>query len=250
MAQIPVRETRGEAATASPAIEAAGPRRGVLALWRTTIGKKAVMAVTGLLFVAFLIAHAAGNLKAFVGAADFNGYAAWLRTIGAPVLPGSGYLWVQRVVLTAALGLHVTAAAQLSRRAARARPHGYAHRMRPRATYATRTMRWGGVIVGLFVVWHLLDLTVGVANPDYASGRPYHNVVADFRVWWINMIYLVAVALVGLHVNHGFWSAAQTLGVNRPARERTVRAAGTTIAVAITAGFAAVPVGVMAGLVR
>ena len=111
-------------------------------------------------------------------------------------------------------------------------------------------MRWGGVIVGLFIVWHVLDLMVGVANPDYRSGRPYHNVVADFQVWWINVIYLVAVALVGMHVNHGFWSAAQTLGVNKPARERAIRAAGTTIAVAITAGFASVPIGVMAGLVR
>src|SRR5262245_64555631 len=122
MAQIPLQEARVETAVAPPAIEASRPRRGVLALWRTTIGKKAVMAVTGLLFVAFLLVHAAGNLKAFVGAADFNGYAAWLRTIGAPVLPGSGYLWVQRVVLTVALVLHVTAAAPLSRRAGRARP--------------------------------------------------------------------------------------------------------------------------------
>src|SRR5262245_23913582 len=184
MVQVPVREARVETAVAPPAIEVSRPRRGLLALWRTTIGKKAVMAVTGLLFVAFLLVHAAGNLKAFVGAADFNGYAAWLRTIGAPVLPGAGYLWVPRVVLIVGLVLQVTAAAQLSRRAGRARQHGYAHRMRPQATYATRTMRWGGVIVGLFIVWHLLDLTLGVANPDYRSGRPYHNVVADFQVWW------------------------------------------------------------------
>jgi succinate dehydrogenase / fumarate reductase cytochrome b subunit len=223
--------------------------RSVFSLWGTTIGKKAVMAVTGLIMVAFLLLHMLGNQKIFFGAVDFDHYAAWLRTIGEPVLHNTWYLWIQRVVLLAALVLHVTAAAQLSRRDLRARPVRYAHGQRPRATFATRTMRYGGVLLALFIVWHLLDLTVGVVNPDFDPNSPYHNVVQDFQVWWINLIYIVAVVVLGIHINHGFWSASQTLGVNR-GRDHAIRIIGSTLAVVITLGFVLVPVGVMSGLVR
>jgi len=215
-------------------------------IWHTTIGKKAVMAVTGLMMVAFLLLHMLGNLKIFFGPQDFDGYAHWLRTIGEPVLHASWFLWLQRAVLTAALVLHVMAAAQLSRRDRLARPQPYAHRLRARATYATRTMRWGGVIVALFLVWHLLDLSFGLVNPHFEAGRPYQNVVVDFQVWWINLIYVVAVVLVGLHIQHGFASAARTLGSSN----RKIQFAGTAIAALITIGFIAVPIGVMTGLVR
>lgn len=220
------------------------------AVWATTIGKKTVMAVTGLILVLFLLAHMLGNLKIFFGATDFNGYAAWLRTIGTPVLHNTWYLWIQRVVLLVAVVAHVTAAVQLSIRDRRARPTRYVHRQRPKATFATHTMRWGGVILALFVVWHVLDLTVGVVNPNFEAANPYHNVVVDFQVWWINLIYIAAVLALGLHVNHGFWSAAQTLGINRPARDRAIKAVGSTLAFVITAGFVMVPVGVMTGLVN
>jgi succinate dehydrogenase / fumarate reductase cytochrome b subunit len=145
--------------------------------------------------------------------------------------------------------LHITAAAQLSKRDVAARPVRYSHGQRAKATFATRTMRWGGVILALFIIWHLLDLTAGVANPDFHKDHPYHNVVKDFQVWWINVIYIVAMIMVGLHINHGFWSASQTLGVNRPHRNAAIKATGTTLAVLITVGFLAVPVGVMTGLV-
>jgi succinate dehydrogenase / fumarate reductase cytochrome b subunit len=95
-----------------------------------------------------------------------------------------------------------------------------------------------------------LDLTAGITNPDFDKGRPYHNVVVDFQVWWINLIYIVGVLAVGLHINHGFWSACQTLGINRPRRDAAIRGIGTVLAVAITAGFIAVPIGVMTGLVH
>lgn len=228
---------------------AVSPVSPVVAFWRTTIGKKTVMAVSGLLFVLFLIAHMVGNLKIFAGAAEFDAYGAWLRTIGEPVLSHGWYLWIQRVGLLVALVAHVTAAAQLSARDLRARPVKYAHGQRVRATYATRTMRWGGVILALFVVWHVLDLTVGVVNPDFRHGQPHHNVVVDFQVWWINLIYIVAMVMLGLHINHGFASAAQTLGVTRPARRRAIRAVGTTLAVVLTAGYLVVPLGVMTGMV-
>ena len=217
-------------------------------LWQSTIGKKAVMAVTGLLMVAFLFVHMLGNLKIFFGPHDFDAYAGWLRTIGEPVLHGAWYLWIQRAVLLVALVLHVVAAAQLSRRDLAARPVKYAHGQRRQASFATFTMRWGGVILGLFIIWHLLDLTAGKVNPDYVADHPYHNVVADFQVWWINVIYIVAMVMVGLHIHHGFWSATRTLGL-RPGRSAAIRTTGTVLALAITIGFLAVPVGVMIGLV-
>ena len=219
-------------------------------LWRSTIGKKAVMAVTGLIMVLFLLLHMLGNLKIFFGLRDFDAYAAWLRTIGEPVLRGVWFLWIQRAVLLVAVVLHVVCAAQLSKRDRSARPTPYAHGPGNRASFATHTMRRGGVIIGLFIVWHLLDLTAGVTNPDFERGRPYHNVVVDFQVWWINLVYIVGVVMVGLHIHHGFWSATQTLGVNRSSRDVAIRAIGTTLAVTITAGFVAVPIGVMTGLVR
>lgn len=224
--------------------------RSVRLLWDSTIGKKAVMAVTGLILLLFLLLHMLGNLKIFFGAIDFDHYAAWLRTIGEPALHYAWFLWLQRAVLLVAVVLHVTAAAQLSSRDRRARPVGYAHGQRLRATFATRTMRYGGVILALFVVWHLLDLTVGVVNPDFHPNSPYHNVVVDFQVWWVNLVYIVAVVLLGIHINHGFWSATQTLGINGPTRDKAIRTIGSILAVVITVGFVLVPVGVMTGLVN
>ncbi len=207
------------------------------------------MAVTGLLFVAFLFVHMAGNLKIFFGPEDFDHYAGWLRTIGEPVLQETWFLWVQRAVLVVALVLHVTAAVQLSKRDRRARPVKYAHGQRPRASFATHTMRWGGATLALYIVWHILDLTVGVANQDFRAGQPYHNVVADFQVWWVNVIYVVALLMLGLHINHGFWSAAQTLGITSKTRDRALKAVGSVLAVVITGGFLIVPIAVMAGWV-
>jgi len=235
---------------AGRAVRGVPAKRSVESLWSSTIGKKAVMAVTGLVMVLFLLAHMLGNLKIFFGPNEFNGYALWLRTIGEPVLHNSWYLWIQGFVLVVAVVLHVTAAAQLSRRDRAARPTRYEHNLRWQAGFATSTMRWGGIIIALFVVWHILDLTVGVVNPHFLNGQPYQNVVADFQVWWINVIYIVALVALGFHINHGFRSAARTLGIERPNRTRAVRFLGTALALGISLGFIAVPVGVMTGLVH
>ena len=233
------------------ALAPAPPRRrpAVLTFWRSTIGKKAVMAATGLMFVAFLFVHMAGNLKVFLGPQHFDDYAAWLRTIGEPVLQQTWYLWLQRSVLLIALVLHVTAAVQLSKRDRRARPVKYVHGRRRKASFATHTMRWGGAALALYLVWHLLDLTVGVANQDFQDGHPYHNIVADFQVWWVNLVYIVALLMLGLHINHGFWSAAQTLGIAGTTRDRALKTVGSVLAVVITGGFLIVPIAVMAGWV-
>ncbi|MGY1435066.1 succinate dehydrogenase cytochrome b subunit [Streptomyces reniochalinae] len=227
------------------------PRRGGLlrTLWGSTLGKKAVMAVSGLVMLAYLVAHMLGNLKVFFGPADMNGYAHWLRTIGEPVLHHEWFLWGVRVVLLAAVVLHGVCAWQLSRRDLAARPVAYRHR-RHRASYATRTMRWGGIILALFLVWHLLDLTTGTVNPRGQAEHPYENIVTGFGTWYTNVIYCVAMLAVGLHVQHGFWSAAQTLGVTRPGLARLCKGGATVLAVVLTAGFLSVPLGVMTGLVE
>lgn len=225
-------------------------RRTVRDFWASTIGKKIVMAVSGALLLAFVFAHMVGNLKTFLGAGDLNHYAHWLRTIGEPVLRYEWFLWIQRGVLLAALLLHVTAAVQLARRDLRARPVRYVHRQPVRATFAVRTMRWGGATLALFIVWHILDFTVGTVNRDFVPGDPYHNLVADFGVWWVNLIYLVALAMLGLHIHHGFASAARTLGVTSARRERAIELLGSTTAVVVAGGYALVPVAIMTGLVR
>lgn len=218
-------------------------------IWRSTVGKKTVMAVSGVIMLLYLVAHMLGNLKVFFGPEEMNGYAHWLRTVGEPVLHHEWFLWLMRPVLLLAVVAHGVAAYQLSRRDIAARPVGYVHRRRP-VSYATRTMRWGGVIVVLFVVWHLLDLTTGTVNPDFESGQPYHNIVESFSTWYGNVIYIVAMIAVGLHVRHGFHSAAVTLGVGGSmARQRALRVAANGLALVLTVGFLSVPIGVMTGLV-
>jgi succinate dehydrogenase / fumarate reductase cytochrome b subunit len=214
----------------------------VTAAVRSTVGLKAVMGATGVVLGAFVVAHMAGNLKFFEGSGAFNGYAGWLRRIGAPVLGPGWYLWVQRAVLLACALAHVAAAITLTRRDRAARPVRYRHRVRGAGT--PRVMRWGGVIIGLFVIYHILDLTVGVVHPGFQPGNVHHNVLADFRHWYVTAGYTVAVLAVGLHLRHGVWSAARSLGGAVP------RATATGVATIVTAGFLAVPLSVQLGLIR
>lgn len=218
-------------------------------LWGSTLGKKTIMAVSGLFMLLYLVAHMLGNLKIFFGPDDFNGYAHWLRTLGEPALHYEWALWIIRTLLVVSVVLHGVCAYQLSRRDLRARPVGYAH-PRPRASYATRTMRWGGVILLLFIVWHLLDLTTLTVNRNAQPGHPYQNVEATFHTWYGDVIYIVAMLALGLHIRHGFWSAAQSLGAGSATRDRALKATATALALALTAGFIAVPVGVMTGIVN
>ena len=210
------------------------------------------MAVTGILLVLFLIAHMLGNLKIFGGPTSFDHYAHWLREIGAPVLPDTWYLWLQRAVLGVAVVAHIWAATVLARRARAARPVRYAHRPKVHTSYAARTMRWGGVIIALFVIYHLLDLTTGDLNPVGDSGRPYANVVADFAPerWYVTLVYVIGVVTLGFHLRHGMFSALRSLGQQTPRGERRARAAALGFAVALSAGYLVVPFAVLTGLVR
>ncbi|WP_406390199.1 succinate dehydrogenase [Streptomyces sp. NBC_00887] len=218
-------------------------------LWGSSVGKKMIMAVSGLIMLGYLSVHMLGNLKIFFGSDEFDHYAHWLRTLGEPFLHYEWALWIIRVVLVAAVVLHAVSAYQLSRRDIRARPIAYVHK-KARASYATRTMRWGGIILALFIVWHILDLTTGTVHTGgFQSGHPYQNVLDTFSTWYGNAVYIVAVLAMGLHVQHGFWSAAQTLGVGNATRDRVLKTLADIFAVVLTVGFVSVPLAVMTGVV-
>ncbi|MEU5687213.1 succinate dehydrogenase [Streptomyces venezuelae] len=218
-------------------------------LWDSTIGKKTVMAVSGLIMLLYLFLHMIGNLKIFFGPAEINHYAHWLRTLGEPVMHYEWSLWLFRVVLVVSVVAHGVCAYQLSRRDIKARPTQYVHKRRE-ASFATRTMRWGGIIIALFIVWHILDLTTGTVHPgDYEHLKPYQNVIDTFSTWYSNVVYIVAVVAVGFHVRHGLWSAAQTLGVGTATRDRVLKPLANGLALVLTVGFVSVPVGVMTGVV-
>ena len=210
---------------------------------------KFIMAVTGAVLILYLVAHMLGNLKIFLGEESLNTYAEWLRVVGEPALPPQGLLWLVRIVLLVAVVAHIVAATVLARRARRARPVRYAHRRPVSTSYASRTMRWGGVIILLFVIYHILDLTTGTLNPLGVRGEVYDNVVADFSRWYITLAYTLAVVAVGFHVRHGVWSALQTLGRSSGPSQMRYKAIALIFAVVLTAGFLAVPFAVQFGLV-
>jgi succinate dehydrogenase / fumarate reductase cytochrome b subunit len=210
---------------------------------------KVVMAVTGAVMLGYLVLHMLGNLKIFFGEQALNTYAAWLREVGEPALPGEGLLWIVRVVLLVSVVAHIVAATILARRARAARPVKYAHRRPVSTSYASRTMRWGGVIILLFVIYHILDLTTGKLNPNGQAGQVYDNVVADFSRWYVTLAYVVAMVAVGFHVRHGVWSALQTLGRSSGPNQMRYKAIALVFAVVLTAGFLAVPFAVQFGLV-
>jgi succinate dehydrogenase cytochrome b subunit len=210
---------------------------------------KFVMAVTGAVLLLYLVAHMLGNLKIFFGEQALDTYAHWLREIGEPALPGEGMLWIIRIILLVCVVAHIVAATVLARRARAARPVRYAHRRPVSTSYASRTMRWGGVIILLFVIYHILDLTTGTLNPNGVSGQVYDNVVADFSRWYVTLAYTVAMIALGLHLRHGAWSALQTLGRSSGPYQLRYKAIALVFAVVLTAGFLAVPFAVQFGLV-
>ncbi|MBM2615228.1 succinate dehydrogenase cytochrome b subunit [Actinoplanes sp. LDG1-06] len=209
------------------------------------------MAVTGFLLVAFLYVHMIGNLKIFFGEETFDHYAHWLRSIGTPLLPEAWYLYIQRGVLTVAVIGHIVAAVILARRARLARPVKYAHRPKVQGSYAARTMRWGGVIVLLFVIYHILDLTTLTLNPHGVTGEVYRNVAEDFAPsrWYVTLFYTLSIVAVGFHLRHGLWSAVRTLGLQSPRGEIYARATALVLSVVLVVGYLSVPFAVLVGLV-
>lgn len=218
---------------------------------RSTIALKILMAVSGLVFIGYLLLHMYGNLKVFAGHDAFNEYAEHLRSIGEPMLPPSGLLWVLRLVLLVALAVHVASFVALARRAQRARSHKYVVKRNVASSLSSRTMRWGGVALLIFVVWHLIHFTIGKVNPDGGpTGDPYNLLVDSFSVWWMTLIYLLAMFALGMHLHHGTWSAMQTLGLTNSAKTRArAKQLGVVVAVLIAGGFSLVPLSVLLGIV-
>jgi succinate dehydrogenase / fumarate reductase cytochrome b subunit len=220
------------------------------AFWRTAIGKKAVMALTGVFLFGWILAHMLGNLKLFLGPEHMNDYAKWLRTMGAPAAPADTLLWVVRVLMFVCVWLHIQAATQLTLMNNAARPVGYRRRDAISSTYAARTMRWGGVIILLFIIYHLLHLTFGTVHPSFVENDPYHNVVAGFQVWWVSAFYIIANLALGLHLFHGLWSMFNSLGLNHPKFNGWKKVFATAFALIITLGNISMPVAVLLGIVR
>ena len=210
--------------------------------WRSTVGKKVVMALTGAMGVGYLAAHMMGNLQVFEGAGKINAYADLLKS-------NMGLLWMARSVLVIAVGLHIVAAYQLARISQRSRPVGY-KRWRPVGSdFASRTMRWTGTLLALFIVYHLLHLTTGAVHPDFVQADVYHNVISGFRVWYVSVIYIVAMLMLGLHLYHGAWSMFESVGLNHPKYNRLIRALATIVTAIVVAGFIAIPAAVLMGFI-
>ncbi len=215
------------------------------------------MAVTGLIMILFLLAHMYGNLKVFEGQQGFDGYAAYLREIGQPLLPHAGALWILRVILLASVLLHIFSAFTLWYRSRRAtggkggwRYETTKNRRGVQRTYASFTMRWGGVVIGLFVIYHLLHLSVDVIAPGGASASPYQRMVNGFQIWWVVLSYVVALIALGFHLRHGIWSAFASLGANKSvATRRFLNQLATVVMLIILVGFLVPPLAIFAGWV-
>lgn len=215
---------------------------GLRGFWGSTIGKKVVMAVTGLIGVGFVIGHMLGNLQVFLGPGKFNAYAHFLRSLGE-------LLWVVRAVLVAAVVLHVVAAVQLSRRRWVARPVAYKQGSQHEvSTLASRTIRWGGALLLLFIVFHILHFTTLDIFRDYSPTDVYANVIRGFGVWWVVLLYVAAMAALGLHLYHGIWSSLRTLGASKASTDPLKRPVAATLAIVVWLGFTAIPIAIFAGL--
>ncbi|WP_127842523.1 succinate dehydrogenase cytochrome b subunit [Actinomyces wuliandei] len=221
----------------------------------TTVFRKRLMAYSGIVFVLFLLFHMYGNTHYFEGEIAYDHYAYWLRTILQPVLPYSGLLWILRVVLLACLVAHAGVAFDLWLRNRRARGSDRYAVKKPGADYfasryAMRTMRWGGVILLLFIVFHILQFTTLHLTPGghYEHGRAYMNMYYGFQLWWVWLVYAVALAALCLHVWHGVWSALQTLGAVRGGTIPFIRLIAFVVAFALFLGFIVVPTAILLGL--
>lgn len=222
----------------------------VMALTRSSIGKKVIMAITGFIWIGYVVVHMYGNLKVFLGGEYFNEYAEGLRVLGEPLLGPRHFLFIARVVLLGAIAAHVWAATSLTRQAQVARPQRYLVTKRVEADYASLTMRWGGVALLFFIFYHLAHLTWGapVLNSDFIRGDAYHNLVLGFQNPLNVILYLIGVTALAFHLYHGTWSMCQTLGLVSQNTTSAVRGLAWAMAILVPVGFAIVPISVILGI--
>jgi succinate dehydrogenase / fumarate reductase cytochrome b subunit len=213
-----------------------------LTFYSTSIGKKVVMAITGLILFGFVIGHMLGNLQVFMGANQMNAYAAMLKA-------NATLLWGVRIVLLVAVILHIVAAVQLTRMSQRSRPEGYHYKDVIQADYAARTMRWSGPIIAVFVIYHLLHFTTGSVHPRFDVHDVYRNVISGFRVWPVSLFYIIAMVALAFHLWHGVWSLFQTLGLINPKSNKIIHRLAAIATLALVIGFISIPMAVLAGLI-
>jgi succinate dehydrogenase / fumarate reductase cytochrome b subunit len=214
-------------------------------LFGSSIGKKMVMAVTGLVLLGFVVGHMIGNLQIYLGAKALNHYAEFLREF----LHGQG-IWLARGGLLIAVGLHIWAATMLTLGNWSARPVGYRQWQAKESTYASRTMVWSGPILAAFIVYHLLHFTTGQAHPEFVAGDVYRNVVIGFKNPFASAFYILAMLALGLHMYHGLWSMLQTLGLSHPRWNPWRRGIALAVAGVVVVGNISIPLAVLAGVVH
>ena len=229
--------------------------RRFLSLHQTTVGKKAIMAVTGILLVGFILGHMAGNLKLYLpahgGIPALDHYAEGLRTFGDPFLAEGQFLWIFRAVLLVAVALHVWAAITLKLLSKAARPVAYKKVTHQESTAASRTMIWGGILLLIFIVFHILHFTTGDVTPGFTfeHGKVFDNVTGGLGVPAVAAFYLLAMIFLGLHLYHGVWSMLQTLGANHPRYNTLFHRIALLVALIVTLGNISFPVAVLTGMV-
>jgi succinate dehydrogenase / fumarate reductase cytochrome b subunit len=211
--------------------------------YESTIGKKAIMAVSGLILFGFLIAHMLGNLQIFLGSQVMDHYAETLH--GNPAL-----LWTARTVLLISVLLHIWSSIQLTMIKKEARPVGYVKRANVVSSWASRSMMLSGPIIAAFVVFHLLHLTTGTIHPNFVELHAYENLVNGFMVVPFAVIYIVVMVLIGFHLSHGVWSMFQSMGLSHPRYTPAIKKFASIFSWVLIAGFISVPIAVLLGLVR
>lgn len=216
------------------------PLHKALRFWDAPIGKKTVMAITGMILFGFVLVHMAGNLQVFLGQEKFDAYGRLLRV--EPAL-----LWFARLVLLVSVLLHIVASIQLAALNQKSRPLAYQKRTAIDSSLASRTMMWSGPLLAVFIVYHILHFTLGVVHPNYQDGRVYDNVISGFRVIPVAIVYIVSMILLGMHLNHGLWSMFQSIGVSNPRYSAGLRRFAKFFSVLIVLGFIAIPIAVLAG---
>lgn len=218
---------------------------GGLRFWQTTVGKKVIMAVTGVILFGFVVGHLLGNLQIFLPPEKINNYAATLRA--HPAL-----LWIARITLLVAVVFHTWSSFQLWLLQREARPVSYVKKVNLHSTYASRTMAWSGPIILAFVVFHLLHLTFGTVHPGgrFETHNVYNNVITGFQVWPVSLFYIIAMIMLCYHLYHGLWSMFQSLGISHPVYTPWIKLGAKIVAILIAVGNISIPIAALAGLIK
>jgi succinate dehydrogenase / fumarate reductase cytochrome b subunit len=211
----------------------------------SSVGRKVIMAATGVILFGFVTVHMLGNTQAYMGAEPFNHYAEFLKTM----VHGAG-IWIFRAVMLTAAGLHIWAATTLTMDNLAARPVGYRAQQSVASTWSSRTMRWTGVILAAFIIYHLLHFTTGTVHPHFDPANPYANFVNGFKVPAAAGFYIVAQLCLGLHMWHGVWSVTQSLGLSHPRYDGLRRNFATVLTLLVVGVNISFPIAVLAGFIH